>query len=881
MLDISKPLSPSQCSSYYIHGIGSVYLPDHPAEWHGKLIETIGVSDPFSAEEFIRLMNGKCPKTGELWIPERNNPPGMMNRRGAYDFTFHADKTVSIAAFVGGDTRLIEAHKQAVKTALDSMEPFVQAALGGSRGTETTSKWATAIFVDDVTRPTDNYVCVHLHAHCIVSSMTEDSTGQARAIEPHALFTIKTLGSAIYQNEMGENLKRLGYQVEYSSIGSAQIVGFTPEYVASESRRSAEIKAELAHRGMVGPEAAERVAHWKREAKEDLDPTTVRAQHQANATAHGNQPQRVVAQARARGPQHSAEDYRLAFHAVEFAKRSLSERNSVFAEWEIKRDALRFAPGQVGIRAVTAEIQRQRHTGELVQVHHVKPLAPGPRYTTPELLQDERHLIQTMIAGKGTMAPVAVVPDETLAKLYPKLNEWQRKVVGQVLASEDRISGINGAAGTGKTFSMAVIRELAEREGYNMRGLAPTSGAARALRDAGIVHSETMQAFLTRDREHEPKGRNIFVLDESSLAATRQVNALLGKLRPDERVIFLGDYRQHSSLEAGRAFLQLQQAGMQTARVNKLVRQQNPLLKQVVEAMARGKTTDAVALLQEQGRIHVVQDRSERFKAIAKAYAAAPEGTLVVSPDNASRTEINREIRIKLREAGHLAAMDTTVTVLRPRQEVTKADLELSGTYRPGDVVKYRLGSKKYGIAAGALATVVSQDRESITVDAGGRKIEYDPRRLVGVNLYVAEKREFAVGDRLQFTSPMKEKAVANRDLGEVVGIRGHALRVKMDSGKQVRVDIRGPVHLDHGYTSTSFSSQSQTVQRALIQINCGDPRTVPLINSTLGYVAISRARESASIYTDDAAQLAVALSRVEQNSTALTRAQVMEYSAG
>jgi hypothetical protein len=46
--------------------------------------------------------------------------------------------------------------------------------------------------------------------------------------------------------------------------------------------------------------------------------------------------------------------------------------------------------------------------------------------------------------------------------------------------------------------------------------------------------------------------------------------------------------------------------------------------------------------------VHEIVDRQERLEAIAKAYAERPEQTLVVSPDNRSRQEINERIHREL-----------------------------------------------------------------------------------------------------------------------------------------------------------------------------------------------------------------------------------------
>ena len=91
---------------------------------------------------------------------------------------------------------------------------------------------------------------------------------------------------------------------------------------------------------------------------------------------------------------------------------------------------------------------------------------------------------------------------------------------------------------------------------------------------------------------------------------------------------------------------------MRTAKLDEIVRQRDAALKQVVEQLAQGNVGEAVQGLERQGRVHEVKDQAERIAAIAKEYARQPENTLVVSPDNRSRAEINQAIRTEAAAIG-------------------------------------------------------------------------------------------------------------------------------------------------------------------------------------------------------------------------------------
>jgi ATP-dependent exoDNAse (exonuclease V) alpha subunit len=355
------------------------------------------------------------------------------------------------------------------------------------------------------------------------------------------------------------------------------------------------------------------------------------------------------------------------------------------------------------------------------------------------------------------------------------------------------------------------------------------------------------------------------VLDESSLASTRQLHAFLHGLAPDDRVLLVGDVRQHQSVEAGRAYQQLQEAGMETARLETIVRQRDPALRAVVEQLARGEVRGAVQQLDAQGRVHAIVDHHERLAALAREYLRQPDGTLIVSPDNRSRRAINQVIHQARQTEGQVATQERHVRVLVARQEVTGADRQWAAHYHAGDVVRYTKGSHTYGLAAGEYARVVHVNAEDnhVTVRrAHGKRVTYDPRRLQGVTLYREADRAFATGDRVQLTAPDRERHLANRELGtiEEMPAKGE-LRLHLDSGRTVALNLREYLHLEYGYAVTSYSSQGQTADRVLVHIDL-DRAGEQLVNRRQAYVAISRGRYDAQIYTNDKAQLSAALDR-------------------
>ncbi len=160
-----------------------------------------------------------------------------------------------------------------------------------------------------------------------------------------------------------------------------------------------------------------------------------------------------------------------------------------------------------------------------------------------------------------------------------------------------------------------------------------------------------------------------------------------------------------------------------------------------------------------------------------------------------------------------------------------------------------------------ARVTKTNYEENEITVQTtDGREITYNPTRLSGVNVYREKDRTFSQGDRIQVRAPFAEQRVANGELGTIKEISNDEYRVALDSGREVSFESDKFRHIDHGYAVTSYSSQSQTVDRVLVNADANESDL--LLNQRMGYVAVSRAREDAIIFTNSANQLRAALDR-------------------
>src|ERR1700742_4005413 len=340
MLTISKPLSSTQAQTYHAKEFTAAeqnYWKQEDTiqgEWRGQLAEMFELSGAVGALEFSRLAEGQHPATGEQLVRHRavheyktedGRTVTPVEHRAGWDATFSAPKSVSLTALVGGDDEVRQAHRQAVAFALNELERYTQARIGGNYAPETTGQFVAATFEHDTARPVDGYAAPQLHTHSVIFNVAVRDNGQTRALKERGLFESQQFATAVYQSELTYRLRNLGYEIEPGRSGAPEIKGYSQEYLDASSPRSQQIREHLEKTGYQGPEAAQIAAHSTRDRKEIHSPTEVLAAHRQIAAEFGNQADKVVREARTRAqeqtPERSAESsQQVARQAITYAR---------------------------------------------------------------------------------------------------------------------------------------------------------------------------------------------------------------------------------------------------------------------------------------------------------------------------------------------------------------------------------------------------------------------------------------------------------------------------------------------------------------------------------------------------------------------------------
>lgn len=878
MLVMSKgALSAAQAETYYeekyVHD--DYYSEERrvAGEWFGGAAAALGLSGEVASEDFRAVLRGQRPSNGEVLV---HNANGRTERRAGWDATFNAPKSVSIQALAGGGTELAEAHQHAVSRALVELEQYALSRRNGGSEWISTSNIVAARFDHVAARPSqgtnDGYgPDPHLHTHVVIANMTLRPDGAWRGLDPVEIYRSQSFATAVYRSELAREAQSLGFAIEVTGAdGRWELQGYTREQVMAFSRRRQDIEAALARRGFSGAAAAQNIAHQSRLSKDHRGEDELRAEWRVRAREYGINFQR----------QHSAIEPKSRVEvesAVRFALAHTTEREAVIERRALEAAALQHAMGRADLNEVRDENRRSLQRGQLLAVSDSQPAAQTS-FTTPEMIALERDNLDLMRVGQGRAAPIAKPNEIQQWAAERGLFSDQAEAAKVTLTARDWLTAIEGRAGSAKTTTVGAIAEFAREHGYSVQGFAPTTRAVKSLSEAG-VNARTVASLV--QNPSAPAGQKEFwIVDESSLLSTRQMNGLLhgARHRGIERIVFLGDQRQHHAIEAGRPVYQMQQAGMRVARLEVIRRQRDPNLRQAVTFAAEGRIADALMLLENQNSVREIAVAKDRYEAIAREYLVAHEAgerVLVVSPANDERRQLNSAIGDLLRSRGHIAGEGRQQIVFVSRN-FTKAQRTHARNFEVGDVVLYRRGSKKLGLARGGYASVEAIDREHnrITVRTDdGRTIQYNPKRPSGVEVFRPEQRVFAVGDRIQFRAPDRALKVANGELATVVAIDAAKAVLRTDAGREVNAALQRLRHIDYGYASTSHSSQGATVDRVVVNIDT--LRSIELVNRKQFYVSISRARDRVSIYTDDREALRHAVNRNREKSVALELARI------
>ena len=914
MITISKVSHAGQALGYYAEK-DDYYREggSAPARFFGEGAAALGLRGPMvreNAAAFAAILEGRV--AGQQVGQADRHTPG-------WDLTFSAPKSASIAALTGDD-RLVAAHDAAVHAALSHLEQH--AIVTRQRGAEGEYVWkqgdgmTAAVFRHTTSRNADP----QLHSHAVIANVTRDpETGAWRSIDSREIYAAQAEANAVYMNTLAHGARAAGYTVDWT-INDKGHPSFelreVPESLREAwSSRKAEIDAALEARGLSRETASadeKQVATLETRAPKDVqDRAAMAAEWRATAQEHGFEP--------AQRPQERGLDpaarAAAADAAVAQAIGHLAERDARFSVRDLQHEARIASQGQASEKELHAAVARAQQAGALQTRRTWGRAAGGQRdwregFTTREGLRTERALLGHAAAlvreggvrigeaeGAGRTATPRQAAIERVIAAREKatghaFSAEQRAAVASLLGRTSGLQILHGHAGTAKTTTvLPAVAEMARSGGWEVRALAPTSSAAQTLGAALGIRDETVSAALARKPAERAApdatpARALWILDEASMVAARDMERLLERARAERaHVVMTGDSKQIGSVGAGAAFTQLREQ-LGSENLTEIVRQRHDGLRQAVYDALAGKTAEALRRIE----VHEIKPargkdredagpsvREQAIKRIATHYLEATDqgkDTLVIALSRTDRNELNAAILERRAAAGDLGPL-RELEVLEGKQW-TAAQRRDATRYQPGDRIEWAKDERD-GPRKGEITPVLSQRDGRITVGReNGTPWTFDPRTVTRFEVHDAKTLEVGAGARIVARAPLQAQrddgSVQRLPNGSALTVTGHDathLHVRDARGQALKLETSRALHLDHGYVMTADAAQGKTCDRVIAWVRSSQQN---LASQDRFYVALSRAREGASIVTDDARKLAKRLDMSRGgNETALT----------
>ena len=814
------------------------------SQWQGKGATFLNLSGPIAQSDFQQLLRGQTPGGKSL----HNRAIDPTKHRAGTDYTFSAPKSVSIAALILKDKRVIAAHDSAVKVALSVLENrYAQTRVRrgpGLRERVTTGNLIAATFRHETSREQDP----QLHTHCVVINATQLPNGKWQSMSnDEALNNVKLLGE-IYQNELAYQLRKLGYEIEPQGNGNFECKGYEKPLLDLFSTRSQQIANYIERWEAALKEQGGKPLHPKQKKQATLATrlrkktvpreVLLRGWEKAISTSEihlpatpEKEPQSITNQA----PLAASEGVA---HAV--------ERESVFRREKAERFALEHHLGEQSF----AELQIAMTEAGLV--------AAKDRFTTEDAIARELETIAIVEGGQNQADAIAHPTDVLqLTQDETTLTVGQYQVILDTATSRDQFMAWQGVAGAGKTYSLNLLSQLATDQGYEVTGYAPSAQAANVLTEEARIESSTVARLLhSKDNQRQSK-KAIWIIDEAGLLSAKDAHALLTKAQANNaRVILVGDTRQLSAVEAGNPFRSLQSAGMKTCYLEESRRQKTAALKTAVVCLAAGEPVEGLTQLERAGMVHEQKSEEQRHLFIVRDYISLPpevrEKTLILSGTNVERLALTAELRKVLQQEGSLGPDRFMLSSLRSRDR-TATQLKYACAYEVGDVVVPVKDYRRYGMQRREQYRVIAKDLENNWLTLQGLESEsflFNPATCADKTTYEVQQIAVASGEQLRWTRNEAVKGVRNGQLVTVEQVDADGTATLIDAkGETMTLDLSGQQYLDYALVSTTYSSQGKTAERVLASIDS-------TVSKEGLYVAVSRAKYGLSLYTADKEKL-------------------------
>lgn len=878
-------------------------------EWFGVGAKALGLNGPVDGQVFTDILNGDF---GLI------NKQKHSNQQKGTDFTFSAPKGVSILALVANDTRVMDAHKKAVRAALSYFEENIITARFGKGGTQKvkTGNMIAGLYTHEDARPVDGVVAPQLHTHALIANatMTKDGNWKAVHFSTGPGRELLKLANAQYLNTLRLDLEKINYET-FDTKDGFEIKGLE-EAVTTFSLRSKQIEDHLSKSGKTRETATtsekqqatlltrqskknisqhEQRTIWNEMAEESGVANTIKTlkensldsgevQHSPGTQSEVQQESTPIKLVDDMNPRTNIEHLK---EDIDEVIKDLNERKVDFDE-----DSFFYR--------FNKHNRQKRFIGhEQAWVYAIKNglvfKKDNDSYTSRMEILKEIYISETVNKSKNLFKPVMSIEkaDEKIEEINSasefKLTKGQSESIHLALTTKDQIIGVVGAAGSGKTTSMKPAADAFKEQGYRIVGLGPTGRASQELMALNADEVMTIASFNLRDGAID-EGDNrprFLIVDEAGMISTDDMKKMIENMNPTDRVLLVGDHRQLQSVASGTPFEMLQSTGMNYATISKVIRQKEEAHRKTAELFAKGDADEAAERIM-QNVAHVAvpnvakgSEKEAKREAMADAIMSEykkfkPEkrdGTAIITETNAQKETLNRRVREFEIEQGRIDTSQEQAIQVIEKASLTRIERYESKSYELGMIaVDFSEKTDEKGNRTQYKVTDIDHKNGTITL---GKNLKYTLKELLdndSLNFYREKTLELAKGDKIVFKERNNAWDVLNGDTAKVISVSERTGEITFSNGLTVDPFDEQMGSIEHAYAGNIYLWQGATKEFSLI---AGENSLVA--SSSFGYVAATRHKANFIAFTTNVKRLREKWSEHAEDKSTLVKTELVK----
>lgn len=788
-----------------------------PINEFGQRHTTLGIQDGLSfssvdTKKFIALTSGFHPETGENLVQNA----GSDKRVALHDFTLSPPKSVSVVWSQAGEelkVKIEEIQTDASRNFLDYITKHAVIRQGKGGVMQVKASVPAAMFNHGSSRANDP----QLHTHSVLMNIAELEDGTTGALEARDMLRWQGAAASLYHADIAWKLRQEGFGIEKKK-NLFEIAGVPEEVRDAFSQRRKEI-LEAAEKRMkalgmdtskVSRAMLQLAALESRKEKSELGRDVLNAIWKERAEVLGftekevNELIGIESASELTAEQCKAEVKKVADEILLM--------KAVFGEPELVAKSASALIGLASREQIIAAVEEYKE--ELLVSHgeHERDTV----FTSREMVALEYEMLELCEDRNGKH----IIEDFELPKT---LSDEQRAAAEGVLLDDNYVTVVEGAAGAGKTYTMASVARAYETAGYTVSGLATAWTAALNLKnDADLADGKAITGWINsvNKGDIDLNDKTLLILDEAGMTSARQMrDVLLVAREHGAKVVLLGDTKQQKAVEAGAGLGPIAER-LGSHRLTEIRRQHRIEEREAIKQLFDGQAAEALqTFAKREGGINVRDTDDDVNQALVDDWLASRSRSI------GDTVQFSRDGREREGQIVHQDERYWTVSDGEALHKVERSHLMLATDNRSVQDLNQMAQLRLKEVGA------LGEGRIMQTIHG---------------------EQAFHVGDQIQFRNNVHDDNVYNRTWARIESFEGDVMHVRTADDRQIKVNLNskawrneaGEMALQLAYATTVYSSQGLTVGHTFLKDGWS------LARDSAG-VAMSRHRESVSVYTN------------------------------